>query len=345
MQNEMKIQEAVSLKQFTTFKIGGNARYFCLVQSVEEIVQAVAFAKEKKVPFFVLGGGSNILVSDYGFDGLVIKIEIKGITYSDINDREVEVVVGAGENWDEFVQQTVEKDLFGLENLSAIPGTVGAAPVQNIGAYGTEVKACIKNVSTFNTQTGETKIFSHDECQFSYRNSFFKSEEGKKYIITHVTFVLNKNATTDISYKDLRNFFNEMKVLQPSLSEVRDAVIYIRKQKLPDLKIYGTAGSFFKNPIIPIIHYKKLLESYPGLPSYFVDEKNVKVPLAWILDTLCSYKGYKKGDIGVYQNQALVLINYKNGTADQIKDLSKEMADCVKEKTEIDIQPEVEFVG
>lgn len=337
------MQENIQLKDYTTFKIGGNALYFIAARTVGDIKKAVIFARDKKLPFFVLGGGSNIVVSDNGIQGVVIKNEIKGIEYTDANNV-MEVQVGAGENWDVFVEETVKKELYGLENLSAIPGTVGAAPVQNIGAYGTEVKSSIKEVIAFNTETGELENFTNAECGFGYRDSIFKKLEGKKYIIVSVVFLLDKKGHVDISYRDVKNFFESKQITNPTLKEVRNAIIEIRSRKLPDLRKYGTAGSFFKNPIITNTHYELLKKEYPLLPSYSVDEAHVKIPLAWILDNVCGFKGYKKENVGVYENQALVLVNFGNARAEEIKKLSQEIIFLVKEKTNIEVETEVQFV-
>lgn len=337
------MQENIQLKDYTTFKIGGNALYFTVARTVGDIKKAVIFARDKKLPFFVLGGGSNIVVSDNGIQGVVIKNEIKGIEYTDANNV-MEVQVGAGENWDVFVEETVKKELYGLENLSAIPGTVGAAPVQNIGAYGTEVKSSIKEVIAFNTETGELENFTNAECGFGYRDSIFKKLEGKKYIIISVVFLLDKKGHVDISYRDVKNFFESKQITNPTLKEVRNAIIEIRSRKLPDLRKYGTAGSFFKNPIITNTHYELLKKEYPLLPSYSVDEAHVKIPLAWILDNVCGFKGYKKENVGVYENQALVLVNFGNARAEEIKKLSQEIIFLVKEKTNIEVETEVQFV-
>jgi len=342
----MTIEEHVSLKEFTTFKIGGDALYFVRVRNVEGLREALAFANEKKVPFFILGGGSNIVMSDTGFPGLVIKNEIMGVEVGDEeNNSEFTLVnVGAGENWDHFVESMVNDGFYGIENLSAIPGTVGAAPVQNIGAYGAEVKNSIKEVEAFNTETGDVCVFKNSECAFDYRDSFFKTTEGKKYIITHVTFKLKKNGMTDISYRDVHQYFEEKKQAKLSLADVRKAVVEIRSKKLPDLNKYGTAGSFFKNPIIAKERYEELKRAYPRMPAYAVDETFVKVPLAWILDNVCGFKGYKNGNVGVYENQALVLVNFGGAKADEIKNLANEMMAKVKEATGIVVETEVQFV-
>ncbi len=342
----MKIAENVSLKNLNTFKIGGNARYFCEIFSVNDIKVALKFAKEKKLPIFILGGGSNVLISDDGFYGLVIKNSILGLELSELEDDKNIVLLkaGAGENWDDLVQFCVEKSLYGLENLSAIPGTVGASPVQNIGAYGAEVKDCIKKVFAINIDTLEEKIFENIECQFAYRNSFFKTKEGRRFIITAVIFKLSRKAEINFNYKDIKEYFEKEGIKNPSLKELREAVILIRAQKLPDLKKFGTAGSYFKNAIISKEKFIELKTQYPLLPEFSVGVDMVKVPTAWILDSICSLKGFKLGNVGLYEKQPLVFVNYGNGTAEEIISLEKKVGNTVFEKTGIKIESEVEKI-
>jgi len=346
----MIVQENISLAEYTTFRIGGPARYFAVVKDIEELEEAVVFAREKNTKLFALGGGSNILVSDTGIDCLVIKLEITGVDFieKDPQRGEWEVIAGAGENWDVFVAQTVERGLGGLENLSLIPGTVGAAPVQNIGAYGAEVANTISWVDVYNTETGDLETLGNPECDFAYRNSIFKKPEVKKYIITRVAFKLSSKAKLNTQYKDIQNYItnHDLNKDQLTIKDVRNIVIDIRTNKLPDVTKIGTAGSFFKNPIIEKNLYEKLGEKYTDMPHFQTpDPEKVKVPAAWLLDKLCGFKGYKKGDIGVYQNQALVLVNTGKGTAEEIKALAQQMIDCVKEKTGITLEREVEYVG
>ncbi len=341
-----KIQHDIPLSLHTTFKIGGNARYFFSIKSVDDIKRAIIFSREKELPFFVLGGGSNLLVSDDGFIGVVLKIEISGVEWRDVSDTEVEMVSGAGEVWDDVVSASVERGLSGFENLSGIPGTVGAGPVQNIGAYGREIKDTLSFVEVFDTESFEIKKITRDECLFSYRDSIFKKPDGRKYIITKVVCVLNKKAVIDISYKDLKNFFASKNTeSNPSILEVRNAVLDIRKAKLPNLLEYGTAGSFFKNPIVSSGEYEKLLKKFPSLPAFDLPNGNKKIAVAWVLDNVCKYKGYRDGNVGVYKNQPLVLVNFGGGTASEIKKLSNEMSECVEKNTGLKIFPEIVMLG
>lgn len=341
----MDFLENISLKEYTTFRIGGDARYFIHTKQIHDLQIAIAFAQSRNLPVFVLGGGSNILVSDDGFPGLVIKMEIIDTIINEEKKGEVIVSAGAGIMWDDLVAETVKNDLHGLENLSLIPGTVGAAPVQNIGAYGAEVKDSIEWVEALDQETGVMKHFSNAECQFKYRWSFFKTPEGKKYIITRVGFKLKKNGELNTSYKDIAEYIKTNNVTDLSLQKVRDIVIDIRTKKLPNIKEYGTAGSFFKNPIIKKSLYQELIKKFPELRSFPTDDPDtIKISAAWMLDNLCAFKGYREGDVGVYKNQALVLVNFGKGTAIDIKNLAQKMIDCVQKKTGITLEREVEYL-
>ncbi len=347
---DLQIQSNVSLSLYTTFKIGGYAKFFVEVFSVQELKQALKFSKEKSISFRVIGGGSNILASDDGFDGLVIKISIQGIAWDDENkdknNNSVKVLVAAGEQWDSFVAQSVEQNLFGLENLSAIPGTVGGGPVQNIGAYGTEIQTTIFAVHTINAETLEEKIFTHDECLFEYRESFFKTNEGSKYIIVAVEFVLQKDGVLKTDYKDVAQYFLDKQITQPTLHDVREAIVSIRAKKFPDLTIYGTAGSFFKNPVITQAHFDELKKIYSDIPGYPQQTIGmVKVSTAWILDHVCSLKGFRVGNIGAYEMQPLVIVNYmseKNlATKKDVDEFVELIIKKVFEKTNIKLEREV----
>ena len=340
----MKIEEHISLKPLTTFGIGGKARYFSRAGSVAELEEAVVFAKKEKVPIFILGGGSNVLISDEGFAGLVIKMDILGIEFVPKKSGVVEVVAGAGEEWDYLVGLAVEKGLHGIENLSHIPGSVGAAPVQNIGAYGVEVKGTISFVEVFDIESGETRVLKNKGCQFSYRDSIFKGEKGKQLIVTKDGFELKSNGKVNISYRDLEAYFSKKKVDAPTLAEVRQAVVEIRCAKLPDWRVIGTAGSFFKNPIVTKRSFVALRKLYPELLSYPWSKGAVKLSLAWILDNVCNAKGFHVGKATVYKNQALVLVNEGGASAEEVKELASKLQALVKEKTGIMIEPEVQWV-
>ena len=375
----MRIQEHISLKELTTLKIGGVARYFVLAQSISELKEAIAFAKEKEVPFMILGGGSNILIHDSGFQGLVIKNEFKGIEYpSHRTETEQErgtdtklIIAGAGESWDELVATTVERELWGLENLSGIPGSVGATPVQNIGAYGAEIKDTLEWVEVFDAESGEVQRIANADCEFEYRDSIFKNPENKCLIITSVAFRLKTNGTPNLEYKDLKERFkiqdSRFKKEWPALADIRKAVLEIRSKKFPDLTQFGTAGSFFKNPIISQEQFDKLKKQYPDLHGFSLSysplrkgalpssaggmlassnqKLMVKLPLAWILDNICNLKGYRKGNVALFEKQPIVLVNLGDATADEIKEFAEEIIACVKSKTGIDIEPEVQYMS
>jgi len=338
----MLIQKNIPLASFTTFRIGGKVDFFAEVTSIEELEESMLFAKTNNIPFFVLGGGSNVLISDKGFKGLVIKISFKGTSFIE-KENDVFVQSGAGEVWDSLVSTAVLKNLWGIENLSAIPGTVGAAPVQNIGAYGGEFQNTFFSLQAFNVQTKEIKEFTKEECLFGYRDSIFK-KKNNPYVIISVTLKLSKIPRINILYKDVQTFFLERNTMEPSLQEIRDAVVEIRKNKLPDITKLGTAGSFFKNPIITKDKYGELKKEYPELPFFEVNETHVKIPLAWVLDTVCKLKGFKMGSVGLYEHQPLALVNFGNGNEKEITALAEYVSRKVKEKINVDIEWEVQRI-
>jgi len=359
----MKILENYPLKNLNTFRTGGNARFFCVIQNINDLEEATSFLKENKTKFFVLGAGSNILVSDSGFNGLVIKNEILGKKIS----KDKVVYFAAGENWDECVLFSIKNNLFGLENLSYIPGTVGGSVVQNIGAYGAEAKDFILKVEVYDAESG--KIFEIDkkDCNFSYRNSIFKVK--KNLIVTKVYFSLDKKFVPNFSFSGIKEKIEENKIkISPSQGDqkrlksrqrrfkppcfgdvseaitaidVRNAVISIRKSKLPEVLELGSAGSFFKNPIITKEEYKKLKKKFPEIPGFSESNIKMKVSLAWILDKICGLKNYKIGNVGLYKNQPMVLVNFGKATTEEIINLSDKIKKIVKEKTGIKVEEEV----
>ncbi|HEU0081129.1 MAG TPA: UDP-N-acetylmuramate dehydrogenase [Candidatus Paceibacterota bacterium] len=339
------ILENVPLAPYTTFKVGGAARFFCVAASEGELREALEYARERQIQTFILGGGSNVLVSDEGFQGLVIKLETKGVSYEIGLDSGVLVTASAGEAWDGLVAETVERGYWGLENLSAIPGTVGAAAAGNIGAYGVEVKDVIESVAAIHRDTLETRAFSSAECRFAYRDSFFKSKEGSRYIILSVAFRLSSVPRPNLSYKDLaERFAGQTSFSASHQADIRKAVIDIRAAKFPDYlpeSPIGTAGSFWKNPVIDAARFRELKARYPDLPSFPVQEGKVKVPLAYILDKVCGLKGYARGHVGLFKNQPLVLVAEKGATAAEIDVFAENIASLILEKTEIEIAREV----
>ncbi|MBI2109342.1 MAG: UDP-N-acetylmuramate dehydrogenase [Parcubacteria group bacterium] len=341
-----KIQEHVPLSRLTTMRVGGPARYFFVAKNIKEIREALSFAKDKKLPVFILGGGSNIVISDQGFNGLVLKPDIRGLDITEDSNGHL-VSLGAGEQWDVCVQKIVSKNIFSIENLSAIPGTVGAAPVQNIGAYGVELKEFIDSVEVIDTHSFEEKKISPDECLFSYRDSVFKHLEGKHLLITNVVLRISKKRKAKLDYKDILEYIKEHPLDSGTLTpqDVRNIIIKIRARKLPDMKTVGTVGSFFKNPIISKEKFNALSHIYRGLPGYVVSNDKVKVPLGWIIEHVCKKKGYKKNNVGVHDKQALVLVNYGEGTAKNIKECANELRDDIKRHTGILVEFEISFIG
>lgn len=339
----MIFRELESLSSLNTLKLGGVARYFFEVSGLEDLKKAVSFSKEKNLKLFILGGGSNTFFATDIFDGVIIRINIKGVDFFN-GEYNIYAEIKAGEEWDEFVKQCVDKNLWGVENLSLIPGSVGGAPIQNIGAYGAELKDVLESVEVFDTETFKIKSLSNKECRFGYRTSIFKEKEGARLIVIGIKIKLNPIGKPNLSYKDLDNYFKGVKNT-PSLGEVREAVIKIRTEKLPNLSQIGTAGSFFKNPIIPIENYNKLLRKFPDLPGVFLDNERVKVPAGFLLDKIGNFKGFKVGGAKVWDKQALVLVNKGSATKEDMVSLYKIMQKKVFEETNIFLENEVVIVN
>lgn len=338
----MEIREQEQLAKWTTFQTGGPSRFFIEVHSEAALAEAVAFARQQALPLFVLGGGSNVLVSDAGFAGVTIRVCIPGVVPAgDEAADEVMVTVGAGEELDAFIEAMVGRGYWGLENLSGIPGTVGAAPIQNVGAYGVEVAERIALVRVFNTKTESFTVLSAADCRFGYRDSHFKHPEGMHYVVTAVTFRLTKTPAPMLGYKELAARFSGT---TPTLIEIRDAVLAIRAAKFPNWREVGTAGSFFKNPIITREQYHELLKTYPALPHYEVNTTHVKVPLGWILDKVLSLKGQGSERVGCYEGQALVVHTKAGATTADVLAFTEEIATKVFEATGITIEREVRLV-
>jgi UDP-N-acetylmuramate dehydrogenase len=337
----MNIQENISLKAFNTFGIDKKADFFAEAESPEDVIQALEFAKKQHLGVLVLGGGSNILLTR-DIEALVLKINIKGIEILEENEDQAIIKVGAGEVWHDFVLYAIENNFAGIENLSLIPGTVGASPMQNIGAYGVEIKEVFKDLQAVNRETYRIETFSHEDCQFGYRESIFKKSKKGKYIITHVTFKLNKKPVFNTSYGAISDTLLAMGQKEINLKAVSDAVIQIRQSKLPDPKKIGNAGSFFKNPTIPHQQYQKLKAVHESIPGY-ENETGVKVPAAWLIEQ-SGWKGKRFGEIGVHQYQPLVLVNYGSGDGNAIKELSMKIQQDVFAKFGIQLEPEVNFI-
>ncbi|MBI5005059.1 MAG: UDP-N-acetylmuramate dehydrogenase [Candidatus Lloydbacteria bacterium] len=328
----------------TTFRIGGPARYFCEVSNEAELQEALAFAEKKAVPVFILGGGSNVLISDGGFPGLVIKMCLHGKEYSD-DGSFTRVVAHSGESWDALVADTVAKGLYGIENLSAIPGTVGASPIQNIGAYGQEVKDVIEWVEVFDSRTKEVRRLSNAECVFAYRHSVFKKKENKNLIVLRVAFRLSAEARPNMRYPGVSEYLSEKGITNPNPACMREAIIAIRKAKLPDIRETGTAGSFFKNPLLPRTHSHIFKNLFPEAPLYPHTDTHDKISAAWLIKYVGGEKRFRRGDAAIYLRQPLVLVNHHRATAKDVFLLAHDIQSHIKKEIGVALEFEVETIG
>jgi len=344
----MDIEENKALDDLNTFRLAVGAKYFAEVKSVEEfreLTQNEIYCENKKL---ILGGGSNLLFTG-NFDGIVVKNSIKGISVVSETEKEVIVKANAGEVWHKFVLWCIGKNYAGIENLSLIPGLVGAAPMQNIGAYGAEIKDVFHELEALDTVTGSPVTFHLDDCHFGYRESVFKNKFKDKYFIASVSFKLTKLESPNALYRfktdygDIKNTLAEMQVYNLNLKAVSDAVIKIRNTKLPNPKDLGNAGSFFKNPSVPKEKYEELVAMNPVMPSYPQKDGTVKIPAGWLIEQ-CGWKGKVIGNTGAHKSQALVLVNYGNATGKEIWNLALEIKKSVSDKFGIEIVPEVNVV-
>lgn len=330
-----------SLKEFNSFGLEVFAEKFILLHTIENLQQLIHNGMLNGQQLLILGGGSNLLFTK-DFNGLVLKNELEGISILEEDANTCLVRAASGEAWHKLVMFCVEKNFGGIENLSLIPGTVGAAPIQNIGAYGVELKNVFEELEAINLQTGERKTFTKEECRFGYRDSIFKQELKNKYFIASVTIQLKKQPEFHISYGAIQQTLEKNGVTQLSVKAISDAVIEIRKSKLPDPAVIGNAGSFFKNPEIDAAHYEELKKDYPALPGYPSKEK-VKVPAGWLIEQ-CGWKGKRVGNTGAHKDQALVLVNYGGATGKEVFELAMQIQKSVKEKFKIEITPEVNIL-
>lgn len=337
----MQISTNFNLKEYNTFGIAAQAKEFISVETTEELATVLAENKGRKL--FILGGGSNMLLTQ-DIDALVIHINIKGKQITKQQNGYAHVKAMAGENWHEFVLFCIENNLGGLENLSLIPGNVGTTPIQNIGAYGTEIKDTFESCEAMDIETQEIKTFTKEECEFAYRESIFKGRLKNKYIITSVIFRLTEeNHRINTAYGDITDKLIDKGIIVPTIKDVSNAVIAIRQSKLPDPKELGNSGSFFKNPIVPKSVLEKIQAEHPLMPYYAVSESEVKVPAGWLIEQ-SGFKGKRFGDAGVHTKQALVLVNYGNATGKELLELSKKIQQTVFEKFGISIEAEVNII-
>lgn len=333
----MNIQQNISLKKYNTFGIDVKAKRFVCINSLSDLKKLIKTEKE----LFLLGEGSNILLTS-NIAKTVVYINTKGIIVNDSIENEVLVTAEAGENWHEFVLWCISQNYGGLENLSFIPGKVGTSPIQNIGAYGVEMKDCFYSLEALELATGKIATFKKEDCNFDYRNSVFKKELKGKYVIVNVTFKLTKqNHQLHIDYGNLQSELKNIK--NPTLKDVSDAVIAIRKRKLPNPKEIGNSGSFFKNPVVSTKLFKEIQQKYPEMPFYVISDNEVKIPAGWLIEQ-CGFKGKRIGDAGVHQKQALVLVNYGNTSGQEIYDLAKQIQHKVKETFFILLEMEVNII-
>jgi UDP-N-acetylmuramate dehydrogenase len=364
VKDKFTVEENVALAPLTTLKIGGAARFFVRVDTEEGVARALDFAREKSLDVFVLGGGSNVVISDSGFNGLVLQMTLKGIDCADDSSatkadklETVPVAAQAGEIWDDFVKFCVGKNLAGLECLSGIPGLVGATPIQNVGAYGQEVSETITSVRCFDRVERTIVELSNAECGFAYRTSIFNTTHRERYIVLSVTFALTKNGAPKIVYKDLHEYFADYKSA-PNLAETREAILEIRRAKSMVIderdENSRSVGSFFKNPIVTSEKYEQaqrrarrlnLLGDREALPKFAVDETHMKIPAAWLIGHSGFQKGYRKGNVGVSTKHNLAIINRGGAKAIEISSLKFEIQKAVRVKFDIELLPEPVFVG
>ncbi len=342
---KIEIQENVALGALTTLAVPATARYLARAGTIDDIAEATAFAKERGLPLFPLGDGSNVLFGRDHFEGLVLRITIGGIevvaetgTYSDVR-------VGAGENWDGFVQWAITRDLAGIESLTIVPGTVGAAPVQNVGCYGQEVSETIQSVETYDQEAGKLRLLTNADCQFRYRDSIFKRKEGQRYLITHVTFrLVPGNVAPTPQYASLQEELARRGITgRPTLRQIREALITVRTSKLADPAQIPTAGSFFHNPIISAEHYQQLVADYPDLPHYPTNDGHVKIPAAWLVEQ-AGFRGVEKDGVGMYEKQAVALINPGRRPPAEVLAFQQSVVDAVRQKFDITLRMEPTLV-
>lgn len=338
----MDIIENYSLKLYNTFGIEAKAKYFADVSTINDLRKVLVFRRQKDLPILFIGGGSNMLFVD-NFPGIVLKLNLKGIEFLKEDNDYVYVKSQGSENWHHFVEWTLEHDFGGLENLSLIPGNVGTAPMQNIGAYGVEVKDYIVEVQTLELETGNERIFTNEECHFGYRESIFKNELRGQYVLVAVTFKLTKqNHQLHVDYGAIKTELDSEQIINPTIQDISRAVIKIRESKLPDPSQIGNSGSFFKNPVISNNVFAEIEKNHPQIAHYKTDS-GIKLAAGWLIEQ-AGWKGKRFGDAGVHDKQALVLVNYGNATGKEIYDLSEQIIEDVKAKYGVTLEREVNII-
>ena len=336
----MHIQSEVSLKPYNTFGIDVKARQFVEITQLSDLQSLLK--KHTQTPLLILGGGSNVLFTK-DFEGLVVQIKLKGISILHEDDTHVQLEVAAGEVWHDLVIHCVKQGYGGIENLSLIPGTVGAAPMQNIGAYGVEIKQVLESVQAVERSTGEVRSFSNEECKFGYRESVFKNIYKDQFVITGATIKLTKQPQFNVSYGAIKETLQDNNITDLSIGAISQAVCQIRSSKLPNPAEIGNAGSFFKNPEIPVAQFDELKQKFPHIVGYPIGKTKVKVPAGWLIEQ-SGWKGKRFGNIGVHTRQALVLVNYGGGNGAEIRQLSQNIQASVLNKFGIEIKPEINIV-
>ena len=337
----LQILENISLKPYNSFAINVNARYFAEIKTAQDLTELFQTGLLTSQKLLVVGGGSNILFT-HDFDGLIVKISIKGLN-SVVDSDEVLVTSGAGEVWTDFVNYCVKNNFAGVENLSLIPGTVGASPIQNIGAYGVELKDVFESCSAFEIKTGKIKTFTFEDCHFGYRESIFKGELKGQFIITEVTFRLSSQPKINTSYGAIEAELQKRAIDHPSIADVSAAVSHIRVSKLPDPSTIGNAGSFFKNPVIEKYEFADIIAQHPDVVHYPTPDGRIKLAAGWLIEQ-CGWKDKKVGETGTWKNQALVLVNHGSATGTEVFQFSEQIIDSVKSTFGVTLEREVNIL-
>ncbi len=335
----MDVHTNISLKKYTTMRLGGPARFMTQVNDADELPGVYQNSQNQNIPIFILGGGSNILVPDEGFAGLVLLCKIKGFEILEEDDYSTTVKIGAGENWDSIVERVVEMNLSGIEAMSAIPGTAGAAPVQNVGAYGQEIADTLVSLEAFDSMTGKFTVLSNEDCKFGYRSSIFRTTEVGRYFITSITLKLSKKLPTPPFYAGLQKYLDEHNITNYTPKNIRQAVIAIRADKLPDPREIANSGSFFKNAIVEKWKFEDLLAKYPEMPHFTMPDGSYKIPTGWLIEQ-AGYKGKELGAMRVHDKNALVLINSSADRYQELADARDEIIRAVFDKFGIEIEQE-----